>query len=161
MKKLEIDPVNAVKAYNRADDSGKRLLADLFGESLELDVKARIASYIDACEDIGMKPLTISDFACLPPRDRESAFAYHQLTIIALALNEGWEPDWSDSNQYKYYPWFEFKKGAAGGGSGFSCNGYYCGRSYSYVGSRLVFKSRELAEYAGKQFIDIYNKFLL
>lgn len=159
--KLEIDPINAVKAYKRADESGKRLLSDLLGEeNLKLDVMSRIKSYLDACADIGgMKPLTVDNFTFLPPRDRESAFAFHQITIIALALNEGWEPDWSNSNQYKYSPWFEFNK--AGGGSGFSFAGFVFGYSNSTVGSRLVFKSRELAEYAGKQFIDIYNKFLL
>ena len=160
--KLEIDPLNAIKAYKRADESGKRLLTDLFGEdTLKLDVKARVGSYLDACQEIGMKPLTINDFSFLPPRDRESAFAYHQLTIIAVALNEGWEPDWSNNSQYKYYPWFEYKKGLAGGGSGFSFDVYVYDVSTSTVGSRLVFKSRELAEYAAKQFEDIYNKFLL
>lgn len=46
------------------------------------------------------------------------------------------------------------------------CNLVYTGvrnaslSSYTYYGSRLAFKSEELAEYAGKQFIDIYADYL-
>jgi hypothetical protein len=74
---------------------------------------------------------------------------------IAKVLNEGWEPSWNNSNENKYYPWFKMNSG-----SGLSCSGYDFVLSYTSVGSRLVFKSAELATYAGNQFLDIYSKFL-
>lgn len=81
--------------------------------------------------------------------------AHLKLTIIAEALNEGWFPDWANHNEYKYYPWFKYT-------SGVGCS--FCGSIGGYAvtgyGSRLCFKSRELAEYAGKQFQDIYNNCL-
>ncbi len=78
-----------------------------------------------------------------------------KLMLIADVLNEGWEADWNDRTQVKYYPWLYY----AGGGSGFSYVVYGCDNLYSYVGSRLVFRTRELAKYAATQFIDIYNEF--
>ncbi len=47
--------------------------------------------------------------------------AAQNLSYIAKALNEGWTPDWTNGNEYKYYPWFDLSKGA----SGFSYNGYF------------------------------------
>lgn len=76
--------------------------------------------------------------------------------LLCRALNEGWEPDWNDNNQYKHFPWFHMA-----GSSGFRFCGYDTWATDSRVGSRLCFKSRELAEYAGKQFADLYNKFML
>ncbi|WP_017258427.1 hypothetical protein [Pedobacter arcticus] len=85
--------------------------------------------------------------------DMIASVAHAKLGIVAKALNQGWQPDWRNSNEAKYYPWFK----TVGSGVGFSCHDYYYGYSSSGVGSRLVFKSSELAVYAGKQFIQLYN----
>lgn len=76
-----------------------------------------------------------------------------KLSIIAKALNEGWIPDWNNSSQYKYYPWFK----SDGSGSGWVYDGCFGWYSVSGVGSRLTFKTRELAVYSGRQFIDLYS----
>ncbi len=81
--------------------------------------------------------------------------AYRLLKLIVLSLNEGWTPDWNSPNEYKYYPWFEMR-----GSSGFRFNDYDIWNSVSYVGSRLCFKSAELAEYAGRTFKEIYEDFM-
>lgn len=80
--------------------------------------------------------------------------AFLKLRIIAAALNEGWEPTF-DKDEERWYPWFKIKQG------GLVCAYAYCTGSLSGVnyGVRLVFKSKELAEYAGKQFTDIYKDF--
>ena len=78
---------------------------------------------------------------------------------IAEALNEGWRPDWANSNEYKYWPWFVYNPAYAG----FSCaaaNGT-ASTTTAHVGSRLCYKTRELATYAGRQFEGLYNDFLL
>lgn len=82
--------------------------------------------------------------------------AYRILKLLAKSLNEGWTPDWNDDNQYKYYP--RFYMGVSSGFRFYDCDGW---NTNSYVGSRLCFKSRELAEYAGKQFTDVYKQFML
>lgn len=82
--------------------------------------------------------------------------AYIQLTYVAKALNGGEWMNYEDIDEYKYYPYFN----ASGSGSGFSYDGYDCDYSYSVVGSRLTFKTREMAEYAGKQFLNLYNQYI-
>lgn len=82
--------------------------------------------------------------------------AYRILKLLAKSLNEGWTPDWNNSNEVKYYPYFEM-----GGSSGFRCDAYDDWSSCSGVGSRLCFKTGKLAEYAGNQFKEVYKQFML
>ena len=90
--------------------------------------------------------------------------AYLKLRIITYALNEGWKPEFGET-ECRYYPWFKLKISRGGGSAGASC-GLVCmfaddvssGTGY---GSRLAFKSRKLAEYAGKQFVEIYEEYCL
>jgi hypothetical protein len=78
-----------------------------------------------------------------------------EITIIARALNEDWEPNYGNSNEYKYFPVFKWVPG-----SGFVlCDVRYDG-TLAVVGARRVYKTEELARYAGTQFIKEYNRFL-
>lgn len=86
----------------------------------------------------------------------EDEVAYRILKLLAKSLNEGWTPDWDNSSQYKYFAYFWM-----GGSSGFRCRGYVYWHSTSDVGSRLCFKSRELAQHAGEQFTDVFKQFML
>lgn len=157
MNTLQISKANALLAYEGATTKQKTLLSNLLGKSVFLkSAIERIKTYEDACEDQDITPLAITAFSYLPEVDRKHAYASHQLTVINRALNEGWAPDWSNSNEVKYYGYFKY----AGSGVGFSFSDYYYDSPGSGVGSRLVFKSRELAEYAGKQFQSIYNDYL-
>ncbi|MBR4177076.1 MAG: hypothetical protein IKQ53_06725 [Bacteroidales bacterium] len=114
--------------------------------------------------------------------------AYLKLRIIVAALNEGWEPKFEDG-EYRWAPWFVLwtnkemeemsdeekkEKGIlpcrvvgrssyyAHSNGGLAYTYAYCACSYSNtgVGSRLAFKSKELAEYAGKQFIEIHAQMM-
>ena len=80
---------------------------------------------------------------------------YEDLILVSKALNGNWQPDWSDNNEYKYFPFFTFA-------SGLRFSDMYCNSRvvFSYVGSCLCFKNKELAEYAGKQFIKQYEKIM-
>lgn len=110
--------------------------------------------------------------------------AYLKLRIIVAALNEGWEPKFED-DEYRWAPWFvlrtnkemeemsedEKKEGgilpcrvvgradvnaSSHGGLAYTGANYASSYSSTRYGARLVFKSKELAGYAGKQFMDIY-----
>ena len=118
------------------------------------NIKDRIKTFEDACNELGIDSSEVSASGKIEEAF-DSIAAYTKLIIIIRALNEGWKPDWDNHSEYKYYPWFNMS------GSGLSFFGSVNRRSFSCVGSRLCFKSRELAEYAGKQFIDIYSKFFL
>jgi hypothetical protein len=116
-----------------------------------------IKTFEDACKKLGILEL-VPDFSTLPEKYRASIYAHYKLMIIADALNEGWIPDWTNSREYKYYPWFEM---GSPSGVGFSCDGYDLWYTLSGVGSRLCFKTAELARYAGKQFEELYKEYFV
>lgn len=150
METISITKANALKAYKSADKAIKTALENLLGaETFKKtgDITDRIKTFEDACAELG-----VEIFETLgQPSD---VVAYRKLRIISEALNEGWRPNWNDSNEYKYYPYFEYA------GSGFSHYSYDHSCARSGVGSRLCFKTSKLAIYAGKQFIKEYNDYL-
>lgn len=107
--------------------------------------------------------------------------AFLKLRIITEALNEGWHPKFTE-DEYRYYPWFyiytkeeydnfseERKRRGVGrarssadavGGLVYSHAVGASSGSGAFYGVRLAFSTRELAEYAGKQFIDIWADFV-
>lgn len=115
-----------------------------------------IKSFEDACKALNMSSKLPDVSDCIESM-RKSVLSHYQLMIIAQALNDGRTPDWTDYDQWKYYPWFEM---GPADGSGFS---FYCVGlcSNSCLGSRLCFKSEEIAEYAGTQFTDLYRDYFL
>lgn len=118
-------------------------------------VTERIKTYEDACRELDI-PLTPGRCEHMT----EDELAYCSLKAIAKALNEGWEPDWTDEEQEKWYPWFEV---TGTNSAPLACWSAYKPGSNTYAsfGSRLCFKSEALAEYAGTQFIKLYEKYLL
>ncbi len=156
MEELKVIKNNALKAYNDTDEKGKKLLVNLFGDKVfSQKITDRVKTFEDSCNVLGIEHVVKVDTIGLP-KDEISIIAYAKLIIIARALNEGWTPDWGNRNQYKYFPWFEMNQA----GSGFSRSYYDNWYSDAGVGSRLCYKSEELASYAGKQFQDIYEDFL-
>ena len=81
--------------------------------------------------------------------------AYVQLKIIVKAINEGWTPDWNDENEKKWNPWFKLSSGF-----GFVISNYTYTGTFTTVGSRLCFSSKEKSDYAATEFISIYEKLL-
>lgn len=93
----------------------------------------------------------VPDFSNLPTDMRKHFEAQYKMIVIAEALNEEWIPDWDNHNEYKYYPWFKMSP------SSFAFRVSCCGFADAGSGSRLKFRTCELAEYAAKQFIDIWK----
>ncbi len=117
----------------------------------------KIKTFDDACKALKIKPGTLPDVSAMPEKYRKAMIANYKLMIITEALNKGWEPDWTNSAETKYYPWFfNYKPGV-----GFSDSGYDGWCAFTRCGSRLCFKSSELATYAGTQFIEIYNQIFI
>ena len=149
-------------------------------------VTERIKTLEDAINELGEEhPLIIAynEFykSFWEQVEEKDVHTYLKLRIIAAALNEGWEPQFTE-DEWRYFPWFylytqkeidemdEEQKSRVVSRSSYSAyaNGgvayanTYNDSSYSNanVGSRLAFKTRELAEYAGKQFIDIWADYV-
>lgn len=70
----------------------------------EKDVRKRIKTFEDACREIGIDAEAWN-------RDKISlglepdVLAFLKLRIIVKALNEGWEPQFTE-DECRYYPWF-------------------------------------------------------
>ena len=157
---LTITKEAAVQAFKNADKKGQKLLTDLFGKkNLSLKITDRVKTLEDALEIAGEEAsVEIRIIISYNGKDKDliAASLFAKLTLIVRVLNEGWVPDWRNSNQYKYYPYFKAKEA----GFGFSDASYAYWDTLTFVGSRLCFKTSELAMYAGKQFETIYNEFL-
>lgn len=119
----------------------------------------RIETFEQACKALGLDPeKVLPDFSHFPEQHQKAMIAHAKLVIIAQALNEGWTPDWSNGEWDKYYPWFTM---GSASGVGFSCHDFGLWGSRSNVGSRLCYRSAEIAKYAGNQFIELYKDYFL
>lgn len=113
-----------------------------------------IKTFDDACKVCGT---TENDFY-LKFSDKlldHDTFAYEQLKVVVKAINQGWTPDWNNTDQRKWWPYFNLSSGF-----GFSYSAFGYGYAYTAVGSRLCFETSEKSNYAANQFIDLYKEFL-
>jgi hypothetical protein len=113
-----------------------------------------IKTFEDACKHLGIDPCSFND---LGDEFRKPIMAAYKLMIIYKAINNGWKPDWSNDDQYKYFPWY----GVLSSGFGFSHSDYYYTHAITYVGSRLCTDSREKALYIAEQFKAEYQDYFL
>lgn len=105
--------------------------------------------------------------------------AYIKLRIITAAINEGWEPKFTE-NEWRYYPWFylfteeeysRFSEEKKQRCVLRACNYAYGGLVFAYafddastfsvtsVGARLAFESEEKAKHAGVYFKELWADF--
>ena len=114
-----------------------------FEEALKATGRAAVPSFSDAPEDL-----------------REYFQNQYKAIVIAEAINDGWKADWTDGDKKKWIPWFRVD-GAAPSGFVF-CGSIYC-YSIAYAGcaSRLCFESESAADFAGKNFTEIFANIIL
>jgi len=116
----------------------------------EKKVTEMIKSFEDA-QKATARP-NVPDFSNVPEDLRDYFIALYKMAIITEALNGDWKADYNDSNQAKYYPWFYMSSA----GFVFLDTGCDCSNAYASSASRLCFKTREIAKYAGEQFLPIW-----
>ena len=128
----------------------------------------KIKSFEDACKVKGLDAeKVLPDVAAFPAPHQKALIALAKLVIINDALNytdnnnQDWKPDWSNYNEDKYYPWFDTEKHEDNNPTGFRLLGCVYDNAHSIVGARLVYRTRKLAEYAGEQFLDLYQDFMV
>ena len=192
---MEIKIENAKAALKTADESVKKVLLALLPELNEEEaqtaanrpVTERIKTFEDACRELGNDHPMVLAYQNTNLRDPEvenenrDIIAYLKLRIVCAALNEGWEPRFTEDEE-RWYPWFylwtdeELSEKSDGWKEAQAlistepyigeCAGFACARSISApsatnasVGSRLCLKSEALATYCGKQFISLWADF--
>lgn len=107
-----------------------------------MNTEKKIASYEDACRVLNIQPINEEAFNIFPKEDQRSMLAYHKLTVITRALNNGWKPNWDDQNEWKYYPLFRYVN------AGLSCayvwRGYECDCDYRLSALLSHVRAREI-----------------
>lgn len=176
------------------DSTGKKYVIEAEHIEAAVDnrpITERVKTLEDAIEVLGEDHTLVRQYHLYEQqmngneKDMRDLTAFLKLRIITAALNQGWAPDWTNGDEYKYYPWFclytedEYNDlddddkekccrvvGRSGGSAsaygGLVCAGAGHASSYSgaHDGSRLAFKTRELALYAGKHFVDLWCDFV-
>lgn len=163
--------MNYIRKHNENCDGDKYLSPfDFILEEVECgDINEVITDFESAREMLGLKALgflnkfddvtkLISD---INPKHIEALIALNELFTIAEAWNkeDGFVPDFSDSEQDKWFPWFVYDKDAAGFVYAYTYNAPTL--ASATIGSRLCFKSSARAAQFGKQFVDLYNEVFL
>lgn len=154
----------------------------------ERPITERVKTFEDACKELGEDHKLVQQFRAAegtPLMDSIDVVAYFKLRIITAALNEGWEPQFTEDEE-RWYPyltlWFEGELddksdewkdernlqvpvvvGSAYAGSyvGVSALTSYNVVSYSlpHLGSALVFRKSEIARFAGQQFTELWANY--
>ena len=175
-KVAEWKEINGVTALVLVDEKDNR------------PVTERIKTFEDACNELGEENVLVQAYRTAEfntsgnQNDVSDVVAYLKLRVIAEALNEGWETQFT-TDECRWYPWFylytqeeidnmdeEKKKKLwlCGGSSSYGAN---CGRasasshrgwseSVAGISARLAVKSEALAKYFGQQFIDIWSDYV-
>lgn len=113
---METTSENIIKAYNIARETGadstckvlEALYPDVdFNPKDNRPVTERIKTFDDACEALGEEHRLVQAYRAVEGMTALGAdlYAYLKLRIITAALNEGWEPQFTE-DEWRYYPWF-------------------------------------------------------
>lgn len=154
-------------------------------------VTERIKTFEDALDELEVRAANGDNTAKMlyddwynVTTDSDDLIAFLKLRIICAVLNEGWEPQFTEGES-RWYPWFflytdeelsckseEWKTSQALKMLRPHHTSYYCGIAYAgpassasdihtRIGSRICLKDEAIAEYCGKQFIDIWEDLIL
>lgn len=151
------------KVIELTEEDEDTTVFDFYTDEQEYEeITDRVKSYTDACNVLGIEPMNEQDMK--EQGYRPDGIARRKLETITEALNEGWKPDWNNTNEYKYYPYFYIEENAkAQGAAGLSFANTINSASSTNanISSRLCFHDRETARYAGRTFTELYEQILI
>ena len=159
MNTIEINQENLLKAYANGSKDNQKLLKSLFpDQNFNIKITDRCKTFDDACRILNLvhpfQPVGLEDIVL--GKDLKAVTAFIKLNIISRVLNEGWEPNWNDDNEKKWYPWFRMA-----GGFAFYVSYYDYTGTFTFLGSRLCYRSKEISDYAGTQFLPEYKDLMV
>ena len=188
---------NIIKAYNVAKETGadstckvlETLYPDVnFTPQDDRPVTERIKTFEDAVAALGAEHPFVVSYNIMterfnPQSDDADIISYLKLRIIVAALNEGWEPKFTEE-EWRYVPvhflytdeelaekdedWKRDRCLIPTGdyvteyaGLAYAYSAYAPSNTDALIGSRLCLKTPELATFCGKQFIELWADFWL
>lgn len=185
---IDFTPEQLVAFYRSTSTDGRKAVKEALGEQFSeaLPATERVKTYEDAVWELGndhplVEAASSAEWRFTNSEDKD-IIAYLKLRVIVAALNDGWKPQFVPG-ELRWYPWYELiskdeydamsedekqerrcvgrssVNAYVGGGLVYSNAIYASSFSYAYYGSRLAFKSEALAEYAGKQFAELFANF--
>ena len=120
-----------------------------------MDLK-ELTTYEAICKVDGVDPVQSLPFPNFSSEEEKAVNEVAKNFRTVRVLNGGWTPDWDNWDERKWTLWFDMRSASAGGSAAwFSLYGVDLGHECSYVGSRLVFKTRELAEHYAEHFLGV------
>lgn len=185
---IDFTPEQLVAFYRSTSTDGRKAVKEALGEQFSeaLPATERVKTYEDAVLELGndhplVEAASSAELRFTNSEDKD-IIAYLKLRVIVAALNDGWKPQFVPG-ELRWYPWYEliskdeydamsedekqerrcvgrsYVSASAYGGLVYSYAYYASSTSFADVGSRLAFKSEALAEYAGKQFAELFADF--
>lgn len=155
MENLQVSKSTAKRLYPESPRWFQDVLTETFGaKCFRKRSYEEIKTFADACEECGTTEDEFNERFSNLGLDADT-INYEKLKIVVRVINGGWAPDWSNTNQRKWWPWFNLSSGFGFYGSRFGYAGTNAG-----VGSRLCFESEEKSTYTAKQFIKLYEELL-
>lgn len=185
---IDFTPEQLVAFYRSTSTDGRKAVKEALGEQFSeaLPATERVKTYEDAVLELGndhplVEAASSAEWRFTNSEDKD-IIAYLKLRVIVAALNDGWKPQFVPG-ELRWYPWYELiskdeydamsedekqerrcvgrsvSNANAHGGLVYLSADYASSFSYADSGSRLAFKSEALAEYAGKQFAELFANF--
>ena len=185
---IDFTPEQLVAFYRSTSTDGRKAVKEALGEQFSeaLPATERVKTYEDAVWELGndhplVEAASSAEWRFTNSEDKD-IIAYLKLRVIVAALNDGWKPQFVPG-ELRWYPWYELiskdeydamsedekqerrcvgrsnNVANAYGGLVYSVAVYASSVSSASYGSRLAFKSEALAEYAGKQFAELFANF--
>ena len=135
-------------------------------EWIEKPITERIKTFTDAVEELGSEHPLVKQYMAANGNEAftRNTIAYMKLLIVAAALNEGWFPDLLNKDM-RWYPWYSIIPRSENSWS--RCSLAYAASYAAWPNSSadcsaiLAVKSKEISDYFGNQFIDIWEEYLL
>lgn len=124
-------------------------LREFIDQEKRIDI-FKVTTYEEVCKKLKENPVTISYFA-IDLKNIDKLVKLAKLDQVQRFFNQGWIPDWANTKEGKYYPFFKWNK--TSGSLVFSGHAY-CGEiTYREV---AFYQSHEISDHIGKYFSDLY-----
>lgn len=140
------------KELAATEKKAEQLKQKLKQEQEKSKITNRVISFVTACKEIKKDPKKV-----IPKGVPKHIEALMMMEIFVEALNEGWFADY-DNNEEKWYIWWRRNK-TRPAGFGFVRVGTVDDYAGTGVGPRLSFRTKELAEHAGRnpEYVKLLN----